>query len=149
MKRSRLAALALLWAVSAHAQSAITVRVDNYVRAESDVSFAGVVKMGGFGKLAHLREPAPLDKRFVVRPNRDTLYSNGIFDLDAGPVTRHAARGRQTLHVNAGDRRGPIHAGRPLRRREPYADERKHWLERVLVLRTRDAALPAWRAAIF
>jgi hypothetical protein len=87
MKRSRLIALALLWAVSAHAQAAITVTVDNYVRAESDVSFAGVVKMGGFGKLAHLREPAPLDKQFVVRPNRDTLYSNGIFDLDAGPVT--------------------------------------------------------------
>jgi len=81
MKRSRLTALALLWAVSAHAQSAITVTVDNYVRAESDVSFAGVVKMGGFGKLAHLREPAPLDKQFVVRPNRDTLYSNGIFAL--------------------------------------------------------------------
>jgi hypothetical protein len=50
------------------------VTVDNYVRAESDVSFAGVVKMGRFGKLAHLREPARLDKQFVVRPNRDTLY---------------------------------------------------------------------------
>jgi hypothetical protein len=66
---------------------AVPVNVDNYNRAESDVSFAGVVTMGGFAKLAHLREPAPLDKQFVVRPNRDTLYSNGIFDLDAGPVT--------------------------------------------------------------
>jgi hypothetical protein len=65
----------------------IPVNVENYDRAESDISMAGGVKAGRFGKFVHLREPMPLDKQIVVRPNRDTLYSVAVFDLDAGPVT--------------------------------------------------------------
>ena len=65
----------------------VTVTVDNYARAESDTSFAGTVKMGGFGKFTHLREPQSIEKQTVIRPNRDTLYSLAVFDLDAGPVT--------------------------------------------------------------
>jgi hypothetical protein len=65
----------------------VIVTVDNYNRAESDVSFAATVKMGGFGKFAHVREPMSIDKQAVIRPNRDTLYSLAVFDLDAGPVT--------------------------------------------------------------
>src|SRR5262249_35448725 len=42
---------------------------------------------GGVGKLYHRREVVPVDKQTVVRPNRDTLYSSAVFDLDAGPVT--------------------------------------------------------------
>ena len=42
---------------------------------------------GGFGKFYHNRELTPIDNRIVQRPNRDTLYSTGVFDLDAGPVT--------------------------------------------------------------
>ena len=30
---------------------------------------------------------ASIDKQDVVRMNRDTLYSSGVFDLDASPVT--------------------------------------------------------------
>ncbi|HTS21830.1 MAG TPA: DUF1254 domain-containing protein [Casimicrobiaceae bacterium] len=67
--------------------NAVPVTIDNYIRAESDRSLAGSVKLGGFGKFAHLREPTPLDKQLVIRPNRDTLYSVAVFDLDAGPVT--------------------------------------------------------------
>ncbi len=44
-------------------------------------------KQGSFGKFFHLRQPTPIDKQGVIRMNRDTLYSMGIFDLDAGPVT--------------------------------------------------------------
>jgi hypothetical protein len=29
----------------------------------------------------------PLDKQGIIRPNRETLYSAAVFDLDAGPVT--------------------------------------------------------------
>lgn len=65
----------------------VLVTPDNFVRAESDLYFGGVVKNGGFGKLDHTREPAPLDKQTVIRLNRDTLYSAAVFDLDAGPVT--------------------------------------------------------------
>ena len=87
MKQICFAVLGLLWAASAHAEAPVPVTVDNYNRAESDASFAGVVKAGAFAKLAHNRELKPLDQQTVVRPNRDTLYSEGVFDLDAGPVT--------------------------------------------------------------
>ncbi|MFG1332205.1 DUF1254 domain-containing protein [Xanthobacter autotrophicus] len=66
---------------------AIPVSTDNFVRAESDLYFAGIVKNGGFGKFDHTREPAPIDKQTVIRLNRDTLYSSAVFNLDAGPVT--------------------------------------------------------------
>src|SRR6266478_7356326 len=63
------------------------VTVENYNRAQTDVNFAGVVKMGGFGKFRHGRELAPPVQQGIVRPNRDTLYSFAIVDFDAGPVT--------------------------------------------------------------
>jgi hypothetical protein len=63
------------------------VTVENYSRAQTDVNFAGVVKGGGFAKFLHGRELAPPVQQGIVRPNRDTLYSFAIFDLDAGPVT--------------------------------------------------------------
>lgn len=64
-----------------------TVTEDNFVRAETDTSFAGFVKEGAFGKLIHARELADVNNQTIVRTNRDTLYSRGVFDLDAGPVT--------------------------------------------------------------
>jgi len=66
---------------------AIPVTVDNFTRAESDRAFAGIVKLGGFGKFHHARALTPIDKQPVPRCNRDTLYSMAVFDLDAGPVT--------------------------------------------------------------
>jgi len=55
------------------------------VRAETDMCFAMFAKGGGFGKFRHLRD-LPLENT-GVRPNRDTLYSEAVFDLDAGRVT--------------------------------------------------------------
>jgi hypothetical protein len=63
------------------------VSIDNFARAESDNYFAGFVKDGAFGKLKHNRDLADVKNQAVVRLNRDTLYSFGVFDLDAGPVT--------------------------------------------------------------
>ena len=87
-----LAAMSLAFASSvASAQTATAptapVTVENYNRAQTDVYFAGVVKNGGFGKFRHGRELAPPVQQGIVRPNRDTLYSFAVFDLDAGPVT--------------------------------------------------------------
>jgi hypothetical protein len=65
----------------------IKVTPDNFVRAETDLYFGGVVKKGGFGRFEHNREALSLDKQTVIRTNRDTLYSGAVFDLDAGPVT--------------------------------------------------------------
>lgn len=64
-----------------------TVTVDNFVRAETDMTLKRYVDQGAFGKLLHLRQPTPIAKQDVIRMNRDTLYSFGVFDLDASPVT--------------------------------------------------------------
>jgi hypothetical protein len=75
----------------AHAQTPtgapITVTPENFTRAETDTYFATRVKQTGIGKLQNLREPMSMDDQSVVRSNRDTLYTTGVFDLDAGPVT--------------------------------------------------------------
>ena len=63
------------------------VTVDNYNRAQTDVYFGLIAKGGGFGKFLHARELAAIDQHGIIRPNRDTLYSIAVFDLDAGPVT--------------------------------------------------------------
>jgi hypothetical protein len=65
----------------------VHVSPDNFVRAESDLYFGNIVKDGGFGKFHHVRELSPIDNQLVIRQNRDTLYSAGVFDLDAGSVT--------------------------------------------------------------
>lgn len=62
------------------------VTVDNFVRAESDVTFGCYVEKGAFGKILNMREPTPIDKQDVIRMNRDTIYSMGVFDLNE-PVT--------------------------------------------------------------
>ena len=87
----------------AAAKATVPVTVKNFQRAESDLYFGNFVKQGGFGKLFHHRAPAPIDKQDVVRMNRDTLYSSGVFDLDDTPVAQRddvAHAGRR------GDRRG-------------------------------------------
>lgn len=82
-------ALSILALAEAQAQTpVIIVTPDNFTRAESDLYFATSVKQaGGAGKLSHHREPMDIAHQSVIRANRDTLYSSGVFDLDAGPVT--------------------------------------------------------------
>ena len=63
------------------------VNINNFKTAESDFYFSRSVKDGAFGKFVHNREMTPLDKQIVVRMNRDTVYSNAVFDLDTAPVT--------------------------------------------------------------
>jgi hypothetical protein len=73
---------------SQSAGNAIPVTVDNFIRAESDLYFAGILKdSGAIEKFLHRREPARIDNQTVIRLNRDTLYSSAVFDLDTGPVT--------------------------------------------------------------
>ncbi|WP_325435341.1 DUF1254 domain-containing protein [Pseudomonas nitroreducens] len=64
-----------------------TVTIDNFTRAESTRFFDLTVKRGGFGKFVHNAALVPIDSQVIVRPNRDTLYSSAVFDLDAGPVS--------------------------------------------------------------
>jgi hypothetical protein len=69
------------------AEATVSVNVSNFARAETDLYFSKAVNDGAFGKLRHRREPTDIDNQDVVRMNRDTFYSNGVFDLDAGPLT--------------------------------------------------------------
>ena len=74
-------------AAPAPVPGATVVTPDIFIPAESVTCTAGMAKeAGGVGKLRHRREPAAIDNQTVIRLNRDTLYSSGIFDLDAGPV---------------------------------------------------------------
>ena len=88
MNKTALVALALV-SSSALAQTGgsppVPVTPDNFVRAETDMYFAQFAK-NAFGKFYHARD-LPLGEDTGVRPNRDTLYSMAVFDLDAGPVT--------------------------------------------------------------
>ena len=65
----------------------IPVNVKNFIRAETDLYFGRAVKGGAFGELNHRRAMASIDDQDVVRMNRDTLYSSGVFDLNAAPIT--------------------------------------------------------------
>jgi hypothetical protein len=89
MKRTALVMLAsIVLSTSASAQNAVPVTADNFTRAESDLYLGNAVKEGGgIGRLYHHREPVQIDRQSVIRPNRDTLYSSAVIDLDAGPVT--------------------------------------------------------------
>jgi len=75
--------------ITAAAQNSksVPVTADNSTRAETNQTFGGSVKMGGFGKFALSRELAWLDSLVVQRGDRDTSYSPAVFDLEAGPVT--------------------------------------------------------------
>ena len=65
----------------------VPVTVQNFTRADSDNYLAANAKEAGLGRLAHKREPASVENQTVIRLNRDTLYSFGIFDLAAAPMT--------------------------------------------------------------
>lgn len=69
----------LLGSISGFASEVVTV--DNFVRAETDTTLGRYVKQGAFGKFLHIRIPTPIDKQDVIRMNRDTIYSAGVFDL--------------------------------------------------------------------
>ncbi|MDA7949288.1 MAG: DUF1214 domain-containing protein [Hyphomicrobiaceae bacterium] len=63
----------------------ITVNVDNYARAETDMQIGRMVKLaGGVNRFSHNRGPTPLDQQPVIRMNRDTLYSFAIVDISEG-----------------------------------------------------------------
>jgi hypothetical protein len=58
--------------------------------------FDGTIeRAGGTNRFVHNRVPTPIDKQNVIRMNRDTLYSQGVFDISQGAtVTFPDAEGR-------------------------------------------------------
>ena len=72
---------ALLVGAAVPAFAAEPVTIDNFRRAETDYHFKTYVDKGCFGKLCSDRSPPSVDKQTVIRMNRDTPYSFGVFDL--------------------------------------------------------------------
>lgn len=63
------------------------VTIHNYVRAETDLQMRSYVEsFDSFGKLVHVREAYDVTSTVTIRPNLDTLYSWGVFDLTS-PLT--------------------------------------------------------------
>ncbi|MGY4311435.1 DUF1214 domain-containing protein [Bradyrhizobium sp. JR3.5] len=79
------------------------VTVDNFNRVETDFYFKLRADAGCLGVLCHDRGPKPIDKQDIVRLNRDTPYSGGVFDLNS-PVTielpEAGARFRSLVVIN-------------------------------------------------
>ena len=105
---------------AARGAASVPVTLDNFVRAETDLYFGRTVKDGAFGKLRHRRAMASIDKQDVVRMNRDTLYSSGVFDLEAAPLTitlPDAGKRFMSMQVDIG---GPLHHRGRLRAGPPH-----------------------------
>ena len=72
----------------AHAQDAPKVTANNYVRAESDLQMKLYIDRDDcFGKFVHSRKPYDVNNQPTIRGQRDTLYSQGVFDLRSSPLT--------------------------------------------------------------
>ena len=66
-------------------EQAILVNADNYARAEAAFQFESMFKRsGGINKLAHVRQPIPLDRQRNMQMNRDTIYSSAVVDISKG-----------------------------------------------------------------
>ena len=103
----------------------IEVNVSNFVRAETDQYFARVVAQAGIGRLIHYRAPTSIQQQDVIRMNRDTLYSGGIFDVTSPvSITMPESRGRfQSLLVINQDHYMFVF----FRARPPQANSRDRW----------------------
>lgn len=82
----RLCLAAVFVLVGAVGVMAETVTVESFVRAETDTYFRTIVNTGALGQIRHERQIVSVDDQKVIRSNRDTLYSSGVFDL-THPVT--------------------------------------------------------------
>lgn len=72
----------LLMLASFSAASLELVTTKNFVRAETDMQMKSYIDtFNAFGSLQHNREMYDVTKQLTIRPNTDTLYSFGIFDL--------------------------------------------------------------------
>ena len=63
----------LLSPAAAQDPKPVPVTADNFIRAETDKTFAGIVKLGGIAKYQHYRQHAPIATHMAQRGNRDTL----------------------------------------------------------------------------
>jgi hypothetical protein len=97
------------------ALAAEPVTIDNFRRAETHHYFKSYVDKGCFGRLCNDRTPPPVDKQNVIRMNRDTPYSAGIFDLSTPVIIVKPDTGQrfQSMLVINEDQYNPLVAYAP------------------------------------
>jgi hypothetical protein len=71
----------LIFPLTLSAAETEAVTAFNFTRAETDNYISKYVEQGAFGKFIHFRAPVAIDRQAVIRMQRDTLYSIGVFDL--------------------------------------------------------------------
>ncbi len=128
------------WAVA----EPVKVNAANFTRAETDRYMTETVVRNGLGILVHGRMPTTVEDQPVIRMNMDTLYSNGVYDLSAGPisVTIPESGGRYVaVQPVSGDHYTPyvLHEGTSMITEEDIGTRYVALLARVFV----DAADPA------
>ncbi|SIS10009.1 DUF1214 domain-containing protein [Natronorubrum thiooxidans] len=64
----------------------VPVTWENFPRSQIHLMMENIVERGGFGEFHHFRTVVGPDVRIAALPNRDTIYSIGVFDLSE-PVT--------------------------------------------------------------
>lgn len=75
---------------------AVSVTVENFIRAETDRMFSVLqAQAGGVNRLKHDRAPTPIENQPVIRMNRDTLYSIAIVDISEGATVALPAGGER------------------------------------------------------
>lgn len=71
-------------AQSTSAEPAPKLSIKNYVRAVTDFQMRSYVEnLHCFGKFFHMRDAYDVNSKITVRPNRDTIYSWGVFNLSS------------------------------------------------------------------
>ena len=93
------AALLMLTALPLRAaEDLVTVNVENFPHAETDMQIGRMLKStGGVNQWDHKRSPTPLDQQNVIRMNRDTIYSFAVVDISKGATITMPEAGRRYL----------------------------------------------------
>ncbi len=90
----------LLGSAASAADNKVTVNVDNFARAETDMQIGRMLKAtNGVNKWSHNRLPTPLDKQNVIRMNRDTLYSFALVDISKGATVTLPDAGKRYMSM--------------------------------------------------
>ena len=86
--------------VTAMADDAVTVTINNYVQAVTSMQMNDYQKLAeGVNKWFHLKTPVSIDKQTTIRMNRDTLYSFGIINVSKGATVTLPDAGKRYISL--------------------------------------------------
>ena len=102
---------------------AMSVTADNFIRAETDRTFAGIEKQGGFSKFLHFRELSSIDNHTLSAPTA-THFIRWCVRPQRRTGDNLPARCGQSLHNDDRDRRRSLRVHGRLWDRRPHSHQR-------------------------